>query len=331
MTLVAPPHRRAPAPPDPRPDGWGRPPDAWGDAIPPLPMLAPRERRALAALLARALAGAGPPLLRALLFGSKARGDFDDASDVDVLLICDMDPADRRAAGAALAREADDVASALGVVIEPWVVALADLEEGCRTPMLVDALADGVPLWPPGAPPIRLPFTPADALFCADCLLDWVREGGVEAAAALDEGRWADAARRARDDISRLATAALLLTGDTRHRNAGSLRRFRRRFVDTGVLPPAILPALRWAEAAYAGEPARAGERPPITRHAAATAPAGCRLAAKAEAMLVPWILERARAAARACARRGRRAATWRAAAAPWALPRRTAGARAGS
>ncbi|HEY8468663.1 MAG TPA: nucleotidyltransferase domain-containing protein [Longimicrobiales bacterium] len=326
MTLIASPRRRAPAPADGRPDGWG-------DAFPPLPTLAPRERRALAALLARALAGAGPPLLHALLFGSKARGDFDDDSDVDVLLICDMDPADRQAAGAALAREADDVASAHGVAIEPWVVALADLEEGYRTPMLVDALADGLPLWPPGAPPIRLPFTPADALFCVDCLLDWVREGGTEAAAALEQGRWADAARRARDDISRLATAALLLTGDTRHRNAGSLRRFRRRFVDTGVLPPAILPALLWAESAYAAEPARAGERPAVTPHAAATAPAGCRLAAEAEALLVPWILERARATARACAAggRGQRAATWRAAAPRWAPPRRTAGARAGS
>src|SRR5690606_41207397 len=98
----------------------------------------------------------------------------------------------------------------------------------------------GLPLWPPGAPPIRLPFTEADAHFCAGCLLDWVYEGGTVARAALADGRWADAARRARDDITRLATAALLLEGDTRHRNVGSLRRFRRRFVQTGVMPPAV-------------------------------------------------------------------------------------------
>jgi len=287
------------------------------------PTLTPRENAAVAELIARALARDDPPLLHALLFGSKARGDFDADSDVDVLLICDMDSEERRAVGVAFAREADDIARATGVALEPWVVACADLEAGCRTPMLVDALEDGLPLWPPGAPPIRLPFTEADARFCASCLLDWISEGGTEAREALVDGRWADAARRARDDITRLATAALLLEGDTRHRNVGSLRRFRRRFVETGVLTPAVLPALAWAEAAYAPGPRRAGEPPGLTATAVATAPTGCRLAAALEAVLVPWILDRMRSGP------GLAAAIAPAAAPPWAPPRRTAAAPA--
>ena len=293
--------------------------------IAPVPTLTAREHAAVAALIARVLDHDDPPLLHAALFGSKARGDFDVASDVDVLLICDMDPADRWAVGAALAREADDVARSTGVALEPWVVACADLDEGCRTPMLVDALEDGVPLWPPDAPPIRLPFTEADARFCAECLLDWVYDGGAEAWAALADGRWADAARRARDDITRLATAALLLEGDTRHRNVGSLRRFRRRFVHTGVVAPAVLPALSWAESAYAGPPRHAGGAAAVSAAAAATAPAGCRLAAVLEAALVPWILDRMRGSP------GPAAPTSRAAAPPWAPPPRTAGALARS
>ena len=293
--------------------------------IAPAPTLTAREHAAVAALIARALDRDDPPLLHALLFGSKARGDFHAASDVDVLLICDMDPAERHAAGAAFAREADDVARSTGVALEPWAVAFADLEEGCRTPMLVDALEDGLPLWPPGAPPLRLPFTEADAHFCAGCLLDWVYEGGTVARAALADGRWADAARRARDDITRLATAALLLEGDTRHRNVGSLRRFRRRFVQTGVMPPAVLPALAWAESAYPALPRLTGEAPRVTAAAIETAPTGCQLAAVLEAVLVPWILDRLHAGP------GSGAATSPGAAPPWAPPRRTAAAPARS
>jgi len=293
--------------------------------IEPAPTLTAREHAAVAALIARALDRDDPPLLRALLFGSKARGDFHAASDVDVLLICDMAPEERRAAGIALAREADDVARATGVALEPWPVAFADLEEGCRTPMLVDALEDGLPLWPPGAPPIRLPFTEADARFCAGCLLDWVYEGGIEAREALAEGRWADAARRARDDITRLATAALLLEGDTRHRNVGSLRRFRRRFVQTGVMPPAVLPALAWAESAYPAFLRYAGEAPEVTAAATETAPTGCRLAAVLEAVLVPWILDQMEAGPRSAA------PTSPGAAPPWAPLRQTAAAPARS
>ncbi len=299
------------------------PPRVARGVIAPTPTLTAREHAAVAALIARVVDRDDPPLLHALLFGSKARGDFDAASDVDVMLICDMDPEERRAAAAALAREADDVARATGVALEPWAVACADLEEGWRTPMLVDALEDGLPLWPPGAPPIRLPFTEADARFCAGCLLDWVYEGGTEARAALADGRWADAARRARDDITRLATAALLLEGDTRHRNVGSLRRFRRRFVQTDMVAPVVLPALAWAESAYAALPRHAGEAARLSAAAAETAPAGCRLAAVLEAVLVPWILDRMRALP------GPAAATSPAAAPPWAPPPQTAAAPA--
>ncbi len=258
-----------------------------------IPPLDRRERAAVAELIERTRARGWPPLLRAGLFGSKARGDSDGHSDVDVLLVCAIPSAARVAAGELVGCIADGVAARTGVQLEPWTVAAADLRAGRRTPMLVDALEDSVPIWPPGAPPLRLPFTPADAVFCASRLLEWVNRGGSVTRRALEEGRWADAAARARDDIARLATAALLLTGDTRHRRAGSLRRFDEAFVLPGRVHPGVRPALAWAEAAYPPDGGRGQEDPPPSPRAIRTAPLGYELAATMERELLVPILER--------------------------------------
>lgn len=259
--------------------------------IPLVPTLTPAERRAVALLLARTLDSGAPPILRAVLFGSKARGDFRRDSDVDVLAICDVDVDDRDRAAHTLARHAIRVARATGVRIEPWAVPAADLEVGARTPMLVDALDDGIPLWPPGAPPIRIEFTPADAAFCVACLVDWVDVGGAIAHRALEEGRYVDAAIRIRDDITRMATAALLLDGDTRHRYVGSLRRFARKWIDTGRVSHRVRPALDWAAAAYPStRPSRT--RPiPTTPAAARTARLGFDYARVMEEEVMPILL----------------------------------------
>lgn len=261
--------------------------------IPNVPTLSPAEHRAVTRLIEGTLRRDGPPLLRALLFGSKARGDFDRDSDVDVLLIYDVPTHHRDAVAADSQHLANRITRGTGVELETWAVAAADLDAGCRTPMLVDALEDGLPLWPPGAPALALPFTPADACFCADRLLDWVEDGGPLRAWALRRGHARLAARRARDDITRLATAALLLTGDTRHRRTSSLRRFHDRFVARGPIAPAVCGALSWAAAAYPRD--RGREAPPPTAFAVAMARAGVRGAAVMEAEVVPWILGRMR------------------------------------
>lgn len=49
--------------------------------------LAPNERVALQALVERLHQLYGNNLLRVVLFGSKARGDFDDESDLDTLIV----------------------------------------------------------------------------------------------------------------------------------------------------------------------------------------------------------------------------------------------------
>jgi hypothetical protein len=256
----------------------------------PRPRLTWAEEEALETLIARILSAEEPPILRAVLFGSKARGDADAASDIDLLLICDLPPDEREEASRILARDARIVSNLTQLQIETWAVAAADLDEGWRTPMLVDAIEDGLTLWPRNAAPLRIPFTPADARFCARCLLDWVEAGGPIVQRALTQRRWASAAQRARDDITRLAAAALFLNGETRHRRTTSLDLFAERFIHTGYFPPEILPALHWAAAAYPPDGGRGTGRPPPTSTAIASAQSGFRLAALMAEEVVPFI-----------------------------------------
>lgn len=260
-------------------------------ALPPL--ITPNERAGLRTLLARALAAGEPPIVRALLFGSKARGDFDDDSDIDLLLICDLPPEERDIAGQILARDARIVSRETGLRIETWAITTADLEIGARTPMLIDALEDGYTLWPESAPPLNLAFTPSDARFCTLCLLDWVEAGGSLVRRALAKNRYEEAAQRARDDITRLASAALLLNGETRHRRISTLELFAQRFIQTGYYPATLLPALDWAARAYPQDGGRGTGRPPPTPAAITTAHLGYRYAALMAETLVPELQDR--------------------------------------
>lgn len=183
-----------------------------------------RERAAVMELVRAVRRHVHAPLERALLFGSKARGTARPDSDVDVLLVFRRLPDDREPYATQAERIAEAVARRTEVPVGVWSVAREDLAPGRRTPMLVDALDDAVPVWPQAEPP-RAGFTPADAAFCAARLLDRVGEGGEEVARRRADGdpRWA---RRVRDDVVRLCTALLLLAGETRPRRGDAVRRF---------------------------------------------------------------------------------------------------------
>ena len=189
-----------------------------------------REHAAAMELVHAVRRRVGAKLECALLFGSKARRQARPDSDLDVLLVFKRLPPDREPQ----ATHAEDIAAAVAartrVPVGVWCVSLEDLRPGRRTPMLVDALEDAVPLWPPDRPECVPPtgFTPADAAFCAERLLDRVDEGSAEVTrmrARGDRG-WA---RRARDDLVRLCTAVLLLAGETRPRRGAAVRRFLER------------------------------------------------------------------------------------------------------
>lgn len=230
--------------------------------IPPDPraLLAPREHAAALELVRRARRRVPAELVRALLFGSRARREGRPDSDIDILLVFRMLPPDREPQAGMAEALADEVAAETGVPVTVWSVSLADLACGARTPMLVDALDDGVSLWPAGAPPLRVLYTPRDAFFCTGALLERVAEGGEEVADALGAGDDAAAAKRARDDLVRLCTAALLLGGVTRPRRGEAVRAF---LADGGGAFDG--PVLRWAARSYgpAGKDDEAPVPPP--------------------------------------------------------------------
>jgi predicted nucleotidyltransferase len=223
-------------------------------------VLRPRERAAALELVRRVRAAVPAELARAFVFGSKARGEARPDSDVDVLLVFWRLPPDREPQAGMAEALAERVAADTAVPVTVWSVSLVDLEPGNRTPMLVDALDDGIPLWPPGTAPLPLPFTPADALRCTEALLERVREGGEEASGHLLAGEHGAAWRRMRDDLVRLCTAGLLLAGETRPRRGDAVRRLLARRGDA-ELPPGFAPVFCWAAESY-GPAGRDDEAP---------------------------------------------------------------------
>jgi predicted nucleotidyltransferase len=212
----------------------------------------PAEAAALAWLIERVLTEISAELMEAALFGSVARCEATPESDLDVLLIFRDLPPDREPQASHAEAIAEEIAAESGVPVTVWSVSLADLEEGNRTPMLVDALSDSVPIWVWGRPVPILPFTPADGIRCARSLLARVAEGSAHFREALAGGEWTEAARRARDDTVRLCTAWLLLHGITRPRRADAVREFARLALSNDPVAYAELDeVLRWAAASF--------------------------------------------------------------------------------
>ncbi|HEX8213233.1 MAG TPA: nucleotidyltransferase domain-containing protein [Longimicrobium sp.] len=212
--------------------------------------LTPRQQAAALEVVRRVRAEVDAELWRVFLFGSRARREARPDSDIDLLLVFRRLPPDREPQAGEAEDIAEEVAERSGVPVTVWSVSLPDLERGRRTPMLVDALDDGIPLWPEGGAPLHLPFTPEDAAWCTACLLDRVAEGGAEAPALLRAGDVEGAARRVRDDVVRLCTALLLLHGETRPRRGDAVRRI-----------PSRDPVLRWAAKAW-GPPGHEEDAP---------------------------------------------------------------------
>ena len=223
-------------------------------------MLTPSERRAARLFIHRVRREVAADLVQASLFGSKARGTARPDSDVDILLVFRRLAWDREPHATHAEAIAEEVARATGIPVTVWTVSLPDLARGERTPMLVDALEDSVPLWCAGSSLPALPFTPEDAVRCMGALASRIEEGGEEYGAHLRGGRLPDALRRARDDLVRGCTGLLLSRGITRPRRGEAVRAYlglpRRR-----PLPRRDRAVLEWAAASF-GPPGREDDAP---------------------------------------------------------------------
>lgn len=221
-------------------------------------LLAPRDARAVRRLIDRIRREVPAELVQAALFGSRARRRARPDSDIDILLVFRSLPPDREPHASRAERIADEVAARTGAPVTVWSVSMGDLACGFRTPMLVDALADALPLWCAGRPLPRLRFTPDDAVRCVEALLDRVAEGGADLAEALRAGDQARAARRIRDDLVRMCVALHLARGHTRPRRGDAAELV---LASGSRFSPALRRALRWAADSF-GPQGRDEERP---------------------------------------------------------------------
>ncbi|MEX2572602.1 MAG: nucleotidyltransferase domain-containing protein [Gemmatimonadota bacterium] len=220
------------------------------------------ELAAVRYFVARVLEEIRSPLVQAALFGSKARGEARADSDVDVLLVFRHLPPDREPHASAAERIAMEVAAETRVPVTVWSVSLVDLDVGQRTPMLVDALEDALPIWCWPEPLPSVAFTPPDTARCADALLARVAEGSRDFAEALFRGDLLAARLRGRDDVIRLLTALLLLDGTTRPRRSDVVEAYRVVDPEGAENPPLLADMLAWARASF-GADGRCDDLPP--------------------------------------------------------------------
>ncbi len=109
------------------------------------PLLSPNERQAVDTFLERLQQVHSKRVLRAVLFGSKARGDSQRWSDIDILIIADKD--DWRLSHA-ISTLAADVSLEYDVLLGPRVIGQERWErmEKHRFSLCRNIVAEGIPL-----------------------------------------------------------------------------------------------------------------------------------------------------------------------------------------
>jgi uncharacterized protein (UPF0332 family)/predicted nucleotidyltransferase len=209
---------------------------------PGLNHLALNERDALTELLAWLQRRCGDRVVCVWLFGSKARGDFDDESDVDLLIVThDADDA--------LREEVSNVAYDLSLehsvllcehVISAWRFAQMRAR---REPLYRNIVREGIDLWAPETAPAAIAEeqTPYDLGTQDDYLqhrLERSHEDLAWARDALERGDYRLVLNRAYYAVFHLTAAVLSSMGIVRHRHSGVESALHEYLIKPGLLEP---------------------------------------------------------------------------------------------
>ena len=118
---------------------------------PSLEYLTPTEQGAITEYVARIRGKFRKRVLAVMLFGSKARGDADAESDIDLVVLVDVESGEFRSR---LWRIASDVSLEYDVVLSPRVFGQERWDEmrRIRLPLYRAIVADSVPLTPERIP-----------------------------------------------------------------------------------------------------------------------------------------------------------------------------------
>lgn len=194
----------------------------------------------------------GPRFRGIILYGSCARGEHGEGSDIDLLLLMDddVDIRHEQKAISQLSHKLNDKYYQRGVLLAPLLLQEGDYQSG-KSPFFLNVKREGIS------------FTPGDRINMQPEIDDLLRRArhGLEAVRLLLEGGFYDiAASRAYYAMFYAAEAALLSKGIARSRHSGVIAAFNEYFVHTGLLPDALATALSNAfdqrnEADYGSQP----------------------------------------------------------------------------
>jgi uncharacterized protein (UPF0332 family)/predicted nucleotidyltransferase len=193
-----------------------------------IPYLTEKERATLEEFLARLEAACGDRVWHVIFFGSKARGDYEQWSDVDLLLVADIAPEE-------LDILTDGLETEDGVPFLPllWSPQEYDKEQRLKMPLYVNMRRDGVDLWDEAgweaeARANPLDFVEGKARMIDEATretlktyLDLAHEGLRDARLLLDNGSYRGCLSRAYYGAFYAATAALYALNVIRSKHSG--------------------------------------------------------------------------------------------------------------
>lgn len=204
--------------------------------------LAPSERDALDALLAWLQPRCGDRVVHAWLFGSKARGDFDDESDVDLLLVIhDADDVLRDE----VSNFAYDLSLEHGVLLCEHVISAWRFAQmrARQEPLYRNIVREGIDLW--ALETVRAAVaeeqTPYDLGTQDDYLqhrLERSHEDLAWARDALERGEYRLVLNRAYYAVFHLTAAVLSSMGIVRHRHSGIESALHEYLIKAGFIEP---------------------------------------------------------------------------------------------
>ena len=218
---------------------------------PRLRHLPPHERDVLAEFLSRLRERCGDRIAHVWLFGSKARGDFDEESDVDLLIVArDGDNALRKVVG--------EITYSLslehGVLLCEHVVSTWRFAQMHARQELIykNVVGEGIDLWPlvieaPKIAEERAYYNtgPEEEDEDYGTYEDYLRErlsrayeDIADARRSLNEGSYRLALNRAYYAVFHMATAALALLGQERHRHSAVESAFHEYLIKPGFIEP---------------------------------------------------------------------------------------------
>jgi hypothetical protein len=180
----------------------------------------------------------GDRLSAVVLFGSRARGDDDEGSDVDLLVVlsgtCDQDVEQRVASELARRLEEKYDYPLLGSI-----VATDDDYRRRMLPLFMNIRHEGIVIWPAEQKTVRDEHVPYDerAERDVELVLELMREALADAQSGLEQDRSRWAANRAYFAMFHAATALLLKDGLSFSRHRGVISAFNQRLVKNRRFP----------------------------------------------------------------------------------------------